>query len=215
MLLRNRNVVKRKRKLVCGAGHNDADYIVSKRKLGKQVWICPFYRTWKGMLERCYSEVWLKTFPTYKGSRVCDEWLTFSNFRLWMETQQWIKFDDTDECNIVRLQLDKDLLSGGKRGKLYSPETCVFISNKLNTFLLDCEKSRGDHPLGVYYNKKKFLARACNPFTGKQEYLGIFNTPEEAQLAYIARKTEFAFRMAEEQTDPRIKDALLKMDWSK
>ena len=43
------------RKLVCGVGINDADYVVTKQETigyvdGKQkqklIWRCPFYKTW-------------------------------------------------------------------------------------------------------------------------------------------------------------------------
>jgi AP2 domain len=164
------------------------------------------------MIERCCSDRYCRN-PTYKDCIVCKEWLVFSNFRLWMRTQQWIRF--TDDCEIERLTLDKDLLSGGKRGRLYSPETCVFIPKPLNNFLTDNRKSRGCYPLGVYFNrkKKKYMAQVCNPFTKKEEWLGSFDTPEEAQLAYIIRKTEFATRLASEQADSRIAEALLSMGW--
>lgn len=45
---------------------------------GKQM---KYYETWKGMLRRCYSELYHKKEPTYKECSVCDEWLLFSNFK--------------------------------------------------------------------------------------------------------------------------------------
>ena len=52
------------KRLVCGVGVMDADYVVEvketvgyvngKRKQ-KLVWKCPFYQTWKSMLVRGYS----------------------------------------------------------------------------------------------------------------------------------------------------------------
>ena len=52
--------MKRKsNKLVAGVGVNDADYpivrfgeTVNGRK--KREWICPYYKTWSAMLNRCY-----------------------------------------------------------------------------------------------------------------------------------------------------------------
>lgn len=53
----------KEKKLVFGVGINDADYNVYKTGIvdGKQtvLWICPFYRKWKDMMMRCYSESWL------------------------------------------------------------------------------------------------------------------------------------------------------------
>jgi hypothetical protein len=167
--------IAKKNKLVCGKGHNDAKYFEKVNGKWKKVWACPYYSTWMHMLQRCYSDKVRVRLRTYEGCIVCDEWLKFSNFRLWMRKQQWIVF--TDDCDIKRLTLDKDLLSGEKRGKLYSPNTCVFIPASLNNFLIDSRKSRGEYPLGVYFDRKKYMykARVRNPFTRtNQEHLGSY-----------------------------------------
>ena len=118
------------RKLVCGVGNNDSDYVVTKfetivvngKLKQKLIWVCPYYRVWKGMLERCYSIKYQESQPTYIGCSVTDEWLTFSAFKNWMEKQ-----------NFEGMQLDKDLLIEGN--KVYSPETCVFVSGMVNNFI--------------------------------------------------------------------------------
>jgi len=205
------------KRLVRGIGINDADYVVAKAKqingTSKRVWTCPYYKTWGDMLTRCYLKRYLKRNPSYTGSKVCIEWLIFSNFRNWMRQQQWIQF--TASGDIEKRHLDKDFLSGTKRGKLYSPDTCVFVSRQLNSFLLDGKAKRGMLPLGVTLatNSRKFQARIRNPFTNKSEYLGSFYTAEEAQAFYVARKQEFAAMLAAEQTDPRIANALLNINW--
>jgi hypothetical protein len=129
-----------------------------------------------------------------------------------MRQQQWIRF--TEEGDIEALQLDKDFLSGGKRGKLYSPETCAFVSQSLNKFLTDGEGRRGKYPIGVSFDRGKYVARVKNPFTKKGEYLGRFHDVQVAQAFYITRKKEFAVLLAREQADPRIAKALLEIDWS-
>ena len=152
-------------RLVCGVGRNDVDYVVEKRETircadGKQkqriVWICPYYQTWRGMLQRCYSTKLQERQPTYKGCSVSEEWLTFSVFKNWMETQDW-------EGN----QLDKDILFEGN--KVYSAETCVFVSGMVNNFTIDRGAARGEWLIGVYWNKRngKFQAQCNNPFTKK------------------------------------------------
>lgn len=216
MLLRNRKLTGRpvvSRRKVQRVGVNDVDHPVTRYITidGKRKkWRCPFYQTWNNMLVRCYGG--RPGRPTYEGCTVCKEWLSFSNFRLWMCGQRWMMFDNNGKA--IRLQLDKDFLSGEKRGKIYSPETCVFISQGLNSFLLDSKALRGKYPLGVSL-KGRYLSKIRNPFTRQEECLGYFDTPEEAQKAYIKRKTEFAVKLAAEQTDERIRDALLKIDWSK
>lgn len=196
------------RKLTFGVGDNDADYAVKicettsyidgKRKR-KFAWTCPFYDKWHCMLRRCFSEKYKVNFPTYKDVTCCGEWLTFSNFKRWMEQQDW-----------VGKQLDKDIIFPDN--KVYSPETCAFVSSTTNSFVLASGAARGEHPLGVYWNKKarKFQAQCSNPFTKKRETLGYFVTPEEAHEVWRKRKYEFAQLVAETETDPRVIEALKK-----
>lgn len=192
---------------VYGVGTNDAGYAIQVMESvrganGKPkqriIWFCPFYRRWVHMLERCYSERYQEKKPTYIGCTVCEEWLRFSNFKSWMETQDW-----------EGKHLDKDLLVEGN--KIYSPDTCIFVTNVVNTFLTDSKAIRGDWPIGVQWHKKnrKFMARCSNPFTSRQEYLGYFSCPIEAHIAWLTRKTELVRLLASEQSDPRITKALL------
>jgi len=195
-------------KLVFGVGINDAGYVVKKWETlgyvnGKQkrrlVWECPYYRTWKEMLRRCYSAKLQERHPTYKGCSVSEEWLRFSNFRSWMVEQ------DFEE-----MQLDKDILFSGN--KVYSEETCVFVSKVVNMFTTDSGASRGELLIGVCWHKGegKFQSRCCNPFTKKQEHLGLFTCELEAHQAWLKRKLELAHLLAAEQTDERVAKALIE-----
>lgn len=171
---------------VCGVGINDAG------KEGKE-----FRPTWYGMLYRCYSESWHKRFPTYKNCSVVGEWKKLSNFKSWMEGQEW-----------VGMHLDKDILFEGN--KIYSPDTCVFVTGVTNTFLNERVAKRGTNPLGVYWDKGKerFCSMVNNPFTNKQENLGRFKCPNKAHLEWGKRKYELALQLANEQSDERVADAL-------
>jgi hypothetical protein len=191
-------------KLVHGVGVNDAEYVVTKtsttyladgKRIQKKTWVCPFYQAWKSMLYRCYTPI--KKHESYSGCEVCEEWRRFSNFRQWMSLQQW-------QGN----QLDKDLLFPGN--KIYSPETCAFVSGKINSFVLDCSASKGEWPIGVHYSKANngFVAQCNNPISGKKEHLGTFETPSAAHKAWRARKHELACIYAGQQADARISDAL-------
>ena len=195
------------KRLVCGVGNNNADYVVQKfepigRVGGKQkqklVWCCPYYRAWKSMIERCYSDKFQEKYPTYKGCSVSNEWLTFSNFRAWMEKQDW-------EGN----QLDKDILSIGNR--VYSAKTCVFVSPMVNIFTIDSGATQGEWMIGVNWDKQagKFRAQCSNPFTKKQENLGLFTCEQQAHQAWAKRKLELAHELAAIQEDPRIAKALI------
>lgn len=188
-------------KLLYGVGINDADYSITKSirvdGRSKIIWMCPIYRTWSNMLLRCYSEKHRHKSPSYAECYVVQEWHSFSSFRSWAVTQPW-----------AGNELDKDLLIPGN--KVYSPETCIYISNAINCFLTDRAAGRGAWPLGVsrYCNKKKFLAFCNNPNTGICEYLGGFETPDEAHQAWRRKKHEHACAHAATQDDPRIAEAL-------
>jgi len=191
-----------KNKLVYGVGINDADYKVTRREYidgkSRQTWLCPFYRTWKHMLERCYCESFQKRYPTYYGCKVTEEWHLFSRFKEWMQSQDYIG-----------KQLDKDFLSEGN--KVYCPENCIFISAELNKFLGDRKFSTGNAMTGISWVKRlsKFQAMCNNPFTGKNEHLGLFNCAENAHVAWKSRKHKLACYYAEMNDDARIVTALL------
>lgn len=195
------------KKLVCGIGLNDADYVTQKvetvgyvdgKQKRKKVWECPYYRTWASMLDRCYSTKKQEKYPTYRGCSVTDNWLIFSNFKAWMEKQDW-----------EGKELDKDLLFGGN--KVYGPETCVFVSPMVNTFTTDSKATRGELLVGVYWDKgtNKFKSQCNNPFTNKREHLGRFDSEQEAHESWLKRKLELAHELAAIQTDERVAKALI------
>ena len=195
------------KKLVCGVGLNNADYAVQKfKQLGyvdgkkkmKKVWTCLYYQTWVDMLKRCYSAKHQEKRPTYIGCTVSEDWLTFSNFKNWMEGQDF-----------EGMRLDKDILFEGN--KVYSAETCVFVTQTVNSFTTDSGATRGVWLIGVNWHKKtgKFRAQCSNPFTKKNEHLGYFTTEIEAHEAWLKRKIKLAHELAEVQTDPRVAKALI------
>ena len=183
------------RNLVCGVGVNDANYQVYPYINGRQV-ACPFYRTWTHMLERCYSDQFQKRQSTHKGCTVCVEWLTFSVFKHWMKTQDW-----------EGMQLDKDILI--LNNKIYSPRTCIFVTRQINSLLNSHKAKRGKYPQGVCLHIPTNKFRAQYKDNGKVKHIGYFCTVEEAEKAYIQVKTQHVIRIANEQTDSRVRNGLL------
>ena len=162
-----------KKKLVYGVGINDADY-----KVQVAGWKCPFYERWKGMLRRAYSAKLLKICPTYLGTTVDPGWHRLSLFTEWMEQQDY-----------RGMSLDKDILFVGN--KHYSPETCVFVPQRINSILLDSGSIRGDHPLGVCYReniKHKPYYSSLRDVERSKVYLGYHETPEKAHKAWQLAK---------------------------
>lgn len=194
-------------KLVYGVGVNDLGYVVQKKsstqvdgkRQQKQEWTCPFYRVWVNMMERCHNRKFKQKRPSYEDVVCCDDWLYASKFKVWMGEQDW-----------GGRQLDKDIIVTGN--KMYSPETCAFVSPITNSFVLDCKSSRGKWLLGVYWNKakRKFKAQCCNPFTKKNEHLGYFDNETEAHEAWRKRKHGLAQLVAATESDPRVVGALKK-----
>lgn len=184
-------------KPIYGVGINNAPYVVQPVVNGKRN-VCPFYRCWFSMFVRCYSEKEVARNPTYDGCSVDPRWHHFMDFREWMVSQDW-------EGN----QLDKDLLISGN--KVYSPETCIFVSHQVNTFMTDRVNHRSVYGIGVRIEKKtgKFVAQ-CNSLGKGQDYLGLYDNPETASLVYWRYKCGQATKLAEIQTDTRVAEALLK-----
>lgn len=182
------------RGLVLGYGTNDADYDVNTTINGKSI-TCPYYERWAKMLTRCFSKKYHETRPTYIGCTVCDEWLTFSNFKRWMACQDWQGKD-----------LDKDIIHPGN--KRYSPDACTFILPHLNCLLTDRRSARGKYPRGVSKNKSKVKLEARVSYKGGSIHLGHFTCEIEASNAYISKKAEIILEAAAEQSDPRVSNGL-------
>lgn len=144
------------------------------------------YDTWRSMFERSYSKNLHKKHPTYIGCSVVDEWYNFQNFGKW--------FDENYNSEIMQhWHLDKDILVKGN--KIYSPDTCCFIPQELNTILLDNKINRGNLPIGVTKSKNKFIVR-LKKYRSKV-YLGTFINSIEAFETYKIAKESHVREVSE------------------
>jgi hypothetical protein len=207
--------------IIRGFGIRDVEYNVTiyknsvddKGKLKrKAVWVCPYYRKWTSMIERCYNPRALIKYPSYKSCYLAEEWKYLSNFIKWVDSQP---NRDWQDC-----QLDKDFLVIGNR--CYGPDTCLFTSRQVNNFATDSAKTRGDYLIGVSWNKRceRFVAYCCDPFKLNARHIGYFDCEIEAHKAWQAKKHEYACALADLQDDPRVAQALRERyspdkDWSK
>ena len=153
--------------------------------------LCDSYVRWHNMMNRCYSKAVHKLFQRYEGCTVCDEWLNYSNFKLWYDEHvlPW-------ESSGLDFELDKDILVKGNT--VYSPETVSFVPKVINTLFTNGKKARGAYPLGVFFDKDKNKFRACMAFMGKIIKLGTFDTVEAAFARYKEYKENFIKNMAEQ-----------------
>lgn len=92
--------------------------------------------------------------------------------------------------------------------KIYSPDTCVFVTLEVNNFILDRKQDRGSHPIGVCFDKKQKKFKANCSINGKHTYLGSYDTAEEAHEAWRSCKHALACELAEKQSDSRIASVL-------
>lgn len=186
------------RKLVYGHGVCDVSYRIQIKTDGRLV-TCPYYIKWSSMLQRCYSSKYHEKKPTYMDCSVCDEWLSFRNFKRWMETQDW-----------EGKQLDKDIALKGST--VYSPDTCIFVDGNVNRLLNSCGARRGAYPQGVsfYGSRKKKRFRVNISMNGKSYFIGYYDNADKASIAYrIAKNTEIT-RVASLPTNKAIKKLILQ-----
>lgn len=184
----------KRRKPVYGVGINDAEYMTAPKIKGKQI-RCPFYQAWKNMLMRCYNEKYQARQPQYKGCQVDKAWLRFTVFRKWMIDQDW-----------EGKHLDKDILSGSN--KIYSPETCMFVSARINAFFVEGRK--GNHQKGVSFDKIRKLYKAEIAIGGRvSKFIGRYDSAEKAHKAWKMAKSKYTLELSREQDDNRVKQALI------
>lgn len=144
---------------------------------GKQTRV---YRTWHGVLQRCYDKKFQEKYSTYIKCAVNEKWLNFQEFGKWFDNNYY-------EIEGEVMHLDKDILCKGN--KIYSPENCIFVPQTINTLFTKCDNTRGDSVIGVTLTKNgkyQVQCRLINPQTGKskQEYLGLYDTQEKGFEVY-------------------------------
>ena len=151
------------------------------------------YDCWHSMLQRCYDENFHFKYPTYKGCVVCEEWKCYKNFKEWHDNNYY-------KLNNQKMHLDKDILIKGN--KIYSPKTCIFVPQTINSLFIKNNSVRGELPIGVSRNKKtKKYASNITIESTCSVFLGYFDTPEEAFYSYKEAKEKEIKRVADEYKD--------------
>lgn len=146
--------------IVCGVGYLGDATIVGYQKE---------YDIWSDMLRRCYSE----NSPNYnryggKGVYVDEKWHCFANFL--RDVQQlenynlWKKHD-------IEYNLDKDILQSEVQCKVYSKDTCKFVTREENLQNRKLKNTQG----------YKFIA--IMPSGEEIKYTGVKPFAEEYQLS--------------------------------
>lgn len=186
------------KKPICGVGINDLYGGERDSKI---------YYIWVNMLNRCYNASKWSKHPTYEGCKVCDEWLIFSNFQKWYQSNSCRDF-----------ALDKDILIKGN--KVYSPDTCCFVPQEINNLFLKSQRIRGKYPIGVVKTRNgRFVARISKRRNGiiRREEIGYYATSEEAFISYKHEKESYIKQLAQEYYDrgeitKKVYDALMRYE---
>lgn len=163
------------------------------------------YKKWWGMKNRCSPVQWSTKYKTYKGCTFFQEWSDFKNFERWAMLPENGYRED--------YHLDKDILIKGN--KVYSPETCCFVPQDINSLFTSCRKKRGLYPIGVTKSRNTYLVHlSCR---GYQSCIGSYKTQEEAFLAYKDAKERYIKEIAETyfqegKITKKVYDALMKYE---
>lgn len=123
------------------------------------------------MINRCYNG----KFSSYNNSEVCEEWLTFSNFKAWMETQDW-----------ENKELDKDLMF--PNNQIYCPDKCLFVPKELNSLFVDSKSNRGDYAIGVSFEKRRNKFESYISLNNKKKHLGYYPDEYSAHFQWQIHK---------------------------
>lgn len=93
----------------------------------------PYYSVWHDMIHRCYNPK-NKRSAAYKNVTVCDRWLVFENFLTDVKN-----IDGFNEQLFIagEIVLDKDTKQRFQENKVYSKETCIWISKHENNKIQD------------------------------------------------------------------------------
>ena len=148
------------------------------------------YNIWRHMLGRCYDDVVLSSNPTYYDCYTADEWHCFQNFAKWYD-------DNYYEIPGESMELDKDILCKGNR--IYSPDTCVFVPQYINTLIVKNDADRGELPIGCYYHCGSIYA-SCS-IRNDSVFLGVYDDINEAFNVYKEFKEDYIKKVADEYRD--------------
>ena len=169
-------------KTFCGIGY-----------LGEGKYNCDniWYDYWRAMIER----VNIKNdafHRTYADVTIYEEWYNYQIFAKWAENNYYT-------IDNYKIELDKDILIKGN--KIYSPNTCIFVPDIINVLLIKADKSRGNLPIGVYWHERDQEYRAQCSYVNdnglrKNKWLGGYNNPNDAFIAYKTYKEEHIKKMA-------------------
>ena len=147
-------------------------------------WFTRSAKLWYGIVDRCkLGGATQVRRPSYTGCT--NDFESFQEFATWC--QQQIGY------NCEGYEPDKDLLCPRGVNKSYSKDTVLFLPKQLNAMLINSRSSKGECPLGVAFCKERGKFRVTCNTVGERNFVGRFDTVQEAFYAYKLHK-EAAFK---------------------
>ena len=158
------------------------------------------YHTWANMLGRTNDETREDNVRNhaYEKCTVCDEWRDYQIFATWFDQ----KLSQLNQELYSDYQLDKDILQQNMTNKIYSPQTCCVVPSRINLAMSNADRERvveSHLPIGVHKNNGpngKYMVNISLGPENPHPWLGVFETPEEAFIAYKIKKEEYIRELA-------------------
>lgn len=142
------------------------------------------YRLWAGLLRRLYKPpAPSRKQDDYQGYTVSDDWKVFSNFKAWIETQDW-------KGN------ELDILLRGRGSRVYGADTCAMIPKSLRMQLTVNTKLKSvPLPAGVTLRQPADKSmptqyKVAITYNKKSYSLGTTASIEDATIIYGKAKSK-------------------------
>jgi hypothetical protein len=150
------------------------------------------YKRWCDMIYRCYDPN-NQDYANYgaKGVYVCNRWLRFDYYL--EDVVKLPGYEDMINNPDIKYHLDKDTLQQGCKIKVYSPETCIWIPETINSIQksIDNKANTNNTYFGVIQNNSGNFAVRIS-INGRNFYPATFTNEEAAASAY----DHYAFGMS-------------------
>lgn len=181
--IRNGQVRDYVKPFVCGIGYiGDFSY---KDEPSKHF----LYSNWNNMFDRCYN----KNCKEYREfGEVHENWHCFKSFT--KDVKNILGYKEMIENPKIKFSIDKDFLVEGNQ--LYSEETCCFIPQKINSFIMNTQKNREYNYEGFWIEGNKYRVQVN--YRGKKINGGRFISPILAHKCYWKKKLELAYKCIEQ-----------------
>ena len=147
------------------------------------------YEVWSSMMKRCYNEN-CQRHRWYEDCVVDERWHNFATFYQWWKENYY----ELPE-GMGRIELDKDFKC--KNCRIYSPDTCLLIPQRINESKPNRRTGNREFPIGITFNKIKQKYHVRTNVNGEDTHIGNFDTLEEAFSAFKATKENELKELAE------------------